>query len=236
MGNESSVVKDIERGGASEILDHPWQGIFTFASWFYKYEKQPRQDARTIIELMSDIISKNGNLLLNVELLRDGTIPPEQKQQLDDIGAWINLNSEAIYASKPWKVYGDNLNSFLKRLKAEGVSETDLEALKKQAQSGHFNERTVKSPLYDSDEVRFTTKGDRLFVFVLNPAPGPIELPALGLNSKYEPTRIRSIRMLGADATISFDQQPDKLTLHVPAQRPNKYTTVFELKLKRIGL
>ena len=230
FSNEPSIVKDIERGGANKILDQPWQGIFTFRSWFYKYEREYRHNARTIIELVADIISKNGNLLLNVELLRDGTIPPEQTVMLDDIGVWVNLNSEAIYASKPWKVYGDNLHSFLKQQEEDGISEADLEALKKQAKSSHFNERTVESPPYGPDEVRFTTKGEILYIFVLNPAEGPIELSALGLKSEYAPNKISSIQMLGGDQKIEFKQDADKLILNVPAKRPNKYTTVFKVK------
>lgn len=90
-----------------------------------------RHNARTIIEMLIDMNSKNGNLLLNVELRPDGTIPEEHKVILDEVGAWVNLNSEAIYGSKPWKVYGDNLNSIVQRLKNEkNPSETDLEALK----------------------------------------------------------------------------------------------------------
>jgi alpha-L-fucosidase len=173
-------------------------------------------------------MSKNGNLLLNVELRPDGTIPPEQKMMLDDIGAWVNLNSKAIYASKPWNVYGDNLNSYLKTLNKD-ASEADLEALKKNASKEQFNERTINSPPYNPDEVRFTTKGDVLYIFVLNPAEGTIELPALGSNSEYKVKKIISIHMIGSKEEISFHQMPGKLLLNVPANRPNIFTTVFEV-------
>ncbi len=228
--NEPSTVKDIERGGANEILPFPWQGTLTFGSWFYKKDREIRHNARTVIEMMTDMMSKNGNLLLNVELLPDGTVPADHRVILDDIGAWVNLNSEAIYAGKPWKVYGDNLNSYLKRLEEEAVGEADLEALKKQAKSEHFNERTVESYPYGSDEVRFTTKGDVLYIFVLNPAEGAIKLPALGLNSEYAPNKISSIRMIGSDDKIEFKQNADILLLKVPGNRANQYTSVFEVK------
>ncbi|MBS3775386.1 MAG: alpha-L-fucosidase [Bacteroidales bacterium] len=230
ISNEPSIVKDIERGGSNEILHIPWQGTLTFNSWFYKEDRPVRHNARTVIEMLTDIISKNGNLLLNVELLPDGTIPPDHKTILDDIGEWINLNSKAIYACEPWKVYGDNLNSYLKRLEKEAVSEADLEALKEQANSEHFNERTIESPQYGPEEVRFTTKGDVLYIFVLNPEKGEIELPSLGLNSEYNPGKIRSVNMLGNDSKIRFKQSKDTFILTVPGERPNEYTTVFEVK------
>jgi len=228
--NQPAIVKDIERGVANEILPIPWQAIVTFnGDWFYKNERPLLHNARTIIEMMTDVISKNGNLVLNVELLPDGTVPPEHKIILDDIGAWVNLNQEAIYASKPWTIYGDNLNSFLQLDESE-LSATDLEALKKQAKSSHFNERTIKSLPYGTDEVRFTTKGDRLFIFVLNPQEGSIELPSLGLNSKFNPPQIRAIRMLGSDSEIQFIQDINKVVLNIPEKRPSKYTIVYEVK------
>jgi alpha-L-fucosidase len=228
--NEPSIVKDIERGGANEILHVPWQSIITLRTWFYKNDDGVdfRHNARTVIEMMSDVMSKNGNLLLNVELLPDGTVPPDHKVILDDIGAWVNLNSEAIYASKPWKVYGDNLNSYLKRLE-ENATEADLEALKKNATKEQFNERTIKSPPYGPEEVRFTTKGDVLYVFVLNPEKGTIELPALGTKSEYDVKKISSIELIGSDEEIKFNQKADKLLLGVPADRPNKYASVFRV-------
>ena len=229
FNNEPSIAKDIESGGANEILPFPWQGIITMRTWFYKTDEHKgfKHNSRTVIEMMTDIISKNGNLLLNVELLPDGTVPPDHKVLLDDIGAWVNLNSEAIYASKPWHIYGDNLNSYLKR---SDVSETDLEDLKKHATSEQFNERTLKDPPYGSDEVRFTTKDDVLYVFVLNPEQGAVELPSLGLKSKYEVNKISSVRMIGSDENISFEQDAHKLILNVPANNQNKYTAVFEVK------
>ncbi|MBP8793379.1 MAG: alpha-L-fucosidase [Lutibacter sp.] len=230
--NEPSTVKDIERGGASEIVPYPWQGITTLRTWFYKEDEGEidyKHNAKTVIETLADYNSKNGNLLLNVELLKDGTIPTTQKIMLDEIGAWINLNSEAVYASKPWKIYGDNLNSYLKVLEESGIGEADLEALKNQKSHEHFNERTLKSPAYGSDEVRFTTKGNVLYMFVLNPSAGNIELSSLGLKSEQKPGQISSIQMIGSDETIEFKQEAKKLILTVPVKRPNKFATVFKI-------
>ncbi len=232
FSNEPSTVMDIERGGADEILPYPWQGITTLRTWFYKEDEgrmEYKQNARTIIELLADYMSKNGNLLLNVELLADGTIPPEQKPMLDDIGAWVNLNSEAIYASKPWKIYGDNLDSYLKR-GDDGTDETDLEGLKEQKKSAHFNERTLASPAYGHDEVRFVTNNNALYVIVLNPVAGDIGIPSLALNSEQKPGKVTSVKMIGDDQPVKFQQGPEKFILSVPEKRPNKYATVFKLE------
>ena len=230
ISNEPSTIRDIERGGATEILPYPWQGTLTFGSWFYKKDVKSRHNARTVIEMLVDMNSKNGNLMLNVELLPDGTIPPDHKDILDEIGEWVNLNNEAIYASKPWEIYGDNLDSYLKLLEESSIGEADLEALKKQKNMDHFNERTIESPAYGNDEVRFTTKGNVMYMFVLNPSSGKIELSSLGLNSKQKPEKISSIRMIGSDEQIEFKQYADKLILKVPDKRPNRFATVFKIE------
>ncbi len=231
MGDEPIVVNDIERGGANMILDHPWQGITTFKTWFYKEDPEAkyRQDSRTVIEKICDYSSKNGNLLLNVELLPDGTIPPVQRKMLDEIGDWVNTNAEAIYASKAWKIYGDNLDSYLEDQNSN-LSKTDLDAQKEKKKIEQFNERTIDSPLYGHNEVRFTTKGDVLYAFVLNPAKGPIEIPSLGFESEYGVNKIKSIKMLGSDEKIRYKQKRDGLILNVPAGRPTKFAAVFKVE------
>ena len=225
--NEPSTAKDIERGGATEILPYPWQGTLTFGSWFYKKDEPIRHNARTVIETLTDIMSKNGNLLLNVELLPDGTIPPDHKLILDTIGVWVNRNAEAIYASKPWKIYGDNLNGGKSQ---KSISEADLDAVKKQTKSEDFNERTIASPPYPHNEIRFTTKGNTLYVFVLNPVPGAIEVPSLGLMSPYNSKKIISITLLGSSKKISFKQDDQKLQLVIPETPGDSHTKVFALK------
>lgn len=226
--NEPMLVRDIEAGVANEILPYPWDGIFTFTHWFYKEDDPLMHNARTIIELMSDIVSKNGNMLLNVELMADGTIAPAHKGILDDIGRWVDINGKAIYGSKPWRVYGDNLNS-CRREAEKHIVNADAGHVKKNAQKENFNARTVSSTPYEQDEVRFTVCGKDLYIFVLNPATGPIELPALGLASKEQPGRIRSIKMLGSRQKIRFEQREDRLVLEVPDERPTPYAVVFEV-------
>ncbi len=229
VNNEPMLVKDIEAGVADKMLPYPWDGIFTFTHWFYKEDDPLMHNARTIIELTSDIISKNGNMLLNVELMADGTIAPAHKGILDDIGRWININANAIYASKPWTIYGDNLNSCLREIERNIVN-ADVGNVLQNAQKENFNARTVASAPYGHDEVRFTTNGKTLYVFVLNPATGSIELPSLGLGSSEKPGKIRSVKMLGSREKIRFRQDQKKLVLDVPEKRPTLYTAVFEVQ------
>ncbi|MCT4586823.1 MAG: alpha-L-fucosidase [Carboxylicivirga sp.] len=227
---EPATIKDVERGGTNEIVNVPWQGTLTFGGWFYKENKPSRHNARTTIENLVDVISKNGNLLLNIELYPDGTIPPKHKAIIDEVGEWVNLNGEAIYATKPWLEFGDNLFSDEELLKEGGaIGELDLEVLKKNKKKEHFNERTITAEPYRHNEVRFTTKGNDLFVFVLNPKAGKIELPTLGFETKFNNKKVKSIQLLGGTKKVKFKQYNDKLVLNVPKARANEYTAVFKL-------
>ena len=224
--NEPMVLRDIERGGSSEILPYPWQGTMTFTHWFYKKEIPSRHNARTVIESFTDMISKNGNLLLNVELLADGSIPSDHKRILDTIGWWMNRNKEAIYASTPWKTFGDNLNGFVRK---RDISITDAAAAKKEGTVEDFNERTIESPLYTNQEVRFTVKEKTLYNFVLNPAAGKLFVPALGLRSNYNPGKIKNVRLLGSNKKIVFTQSDEALQIVAPPAPGEGYTAVFRI-------
>jgi len=230
-GGDPAIIHDIEQGVETEIYPEPWQSICSYTHWFYKLDDPSRHDSRSTIELLIDVVSKNGNFVLNVELLPDGTIPPEHKAIMDEFGSWLKLNGEAIYATSPWKVHVDNLFSGLVDSTAgnANAANTDLDAAKRE-ESVQFNNRTIDSPPYGNEEVRFTTKGNVLYVFVLNPTDGEIALPALGLESEYNPNHIQTMKLIGSDEEIYFRQTNDDLTIHIPAQRPNRYAAVFEVK------
>lgn len=230
IDDQPATIKDVESGTANGILPEVWQGTLSPNEWFYKKDEQPmRHSARTIIEMLADMNSKNGNLLLNLTLAPDGTIPPEHKAILDEVGAWVNLNAEAIYGSRPWKVYGDNLGSMLAVLKSKKhPTETDLEQIERlEEDSEQFNQRTVESPAFGHDEVRFTTHDGHLYIIVLNPEEGPIRLPSLGLAAATAPARVARIEMVGGGEPLDFSQDDRALTFRVPAERPNAYATVF---------
>ncbi|MBP1841263.1 alpha-L-fucosidase [Formosa algae] len=229
-GKDPGILHDIEQGVESEISEDPWQSICTFTHWFYKKDDPSRHDARSTIELLVDVVSKNGNFVLNVELLPDGTIPTEHKLIMDAFGNWLKLNAEAIYATKPWQVHGDNLFSAYKDANETNtnLANTDVVELKKK--SKQFNNRTKDSPPYGHNEVRFTTKDGVLYMFVLNPSEGEITIPALGLQSQYNPKKIQSISMIGNENPIQYNQDIRNLTLKIPKTRPNPYAVVFAIK------
>ncbi|MGL4738063.1 MAG: alpha-L-fucosidase [Cellulosilyticaceae bacterium] len=186
-------IYDVECGLVRDIEKKPWQTETTFMNWFYK-EMEPKHNSRSIIEFLIDAVSRNGNLLLSVELLPDGTYPTCLVEIMDEVGEWLRENGEGIYESTPWKVYG------------EGPSVVDSH----EESSPHFNQRTKTSPLYESSEVRFTQRDGNIYIFPMNPQKGKLTIGTLGtLNN----ARITAIRGIGKDNIYVFQQKADCLEI-----------------------
>jgi alpha-L-fucosidase len=158
-----------------------------------------------VIHQLIDIVSKNGNLLLNIGPRSDGTIPEEVQQVLLDVGAWLNTNGDAIYGTRPWRIYG------------EGPTKVA---------SGSFHDTDTAQ--YTAADFRFTTKGDVLYAIGLDwPKNGEAVIHAVAATAGSEP--VQSVALLGSDAKIAFDQHPDGLHVHLPALSPTKYGYAIRL-------
>lgn len=229
-GIGKGVINDIERGLANELREEPWQGNLTFTGWFYKMDKPERHNARTILESLIEAVSKNGNLLVSVELYPDGTIVREQKVVMKKVGNWLKINGEAIYKTRPWKIYGDGYSVHGKKpaISAIAASETSEEGQKASKEGLHFNERTVDAPLYESNDVRFTTRGTSLYVIVLNPAKGELIIPSLGHNVKTT-YKVNKVEVLGFNLKVGYKQENEYLKLIVKDEFLGRGPITFKL-------
>ena len=128
-------------------------------------------------------MSKNGNLLLDVGPEADGTIPAVQMERLVALGAWLRQNGEAIYGTRPWKVYGEGPTK---------VAE------------GSFHDADTQP--YTADDFRFTTKGNDLFAIEMGwPSSGEAVIHALGTNGLGD-RHIRNVALLGSEPGVEEDQ------------------------------
>ena len=100
------LLLDHERGVADGIAANPWQTDTCIGQWHYKRGSKYKT-AKKVIDLLVDIVSKNGNLLLNFPLPNSGELDPEEMIVLEGITEWMAVNSEGIYCSRPWKIYGE---------------------------------------------------------------------------------------------------------------------------------
>lgn len=105
-----TMVIDMERGRADRILPTPWQTDTCIGEWLYKrslHEEHRYKTARRVIQMLADIVSKNGNLPLSIPLRGDGSIDEDESRFLDGLASWMPANGEAIIGSRPFNVFGE---------------------------------------------------------------------------------------------------------------------------------
>lgn len=192
---EKAAVLDLERSKMDAIRYPFWQTdtAVSSSSWGYTQDQKYKSPDRLIDDLI-DIVSKNGCLLLNVGPRSDGTIPEEDQAILRTLGAWLKTNGEAIYQSRPWKIYG------------EGPTGTA---------TGHLAESKDKP--FTSQDIRFTTQGDTLYAIALAwPESGSLAIRALGKAAGHRAEPITTVKLVGIDGNVTFEQTEDSLRVTLP--------------------
>ena len=205
---EHSAVLDVERGQLSGIRPLPWQTDTSVSnkSWGY-IEHDTFKSPEFIVRQLVDIVSKNGNLLLNVGPRSDGTIPDEVQGILREVGAWLKVNGDAIYGTRPWKVYG------------EGPT---------QVAAGAFHDTDTQS--YTAEDYRFTEKDGTVYAIELGwPENHQAMIHSLKPSALGEGKRVESVRLLGLEGNLPFEQLADGLRVQLPNVSVGKYAYVFRI-------
>lgn len=210
-----AMVYDIERGKAQSILPEPWQTDTCIGQWHYNrevFEKHQYKGADTVVRMLADIVSKNGNLMLSVPLRRDGTLDEDEVKIINGIGAWLKVNGEAIYATRPWAVYGEGPSTLVnEKGRFDGQSDTQKAA-------------------FTAEDVRFTTSkdGKTIYAIVLAfPKDGKVTIKSLGTENAF---KVGSVRMLGA-GKVNFTRDASGLSVTLPEKKP--CDIAFALKITR---
>ncbi|USI74825.1 alpha-L-fucosidase [Sphingomonas morindae] len=106
----AGMVEDLERGFAADIKAEPWQTCTCIGNWHYDralFERHGYKSAKTVVQRLCDVVSKNGNLLLSIPMRADGTIDTDEEAILADLARWFAINGEGIYGTRPWRVFGE---------------------------------------------------------------------------------------------------------------------------------
>jgi len=211
-----AVVADYERGLTNKIMPYVWQSETCIGEWHYNralYEKAgeyggylPPRDA---IHWMIDAVSKNATFILNIPGRPDGTIDAKEIAILDKITDWMQVNSEAIYETRPWKIYG------------EGPS---------MVKSGSFQGDSISK--VGAKDVRFTRNKANTVIYALTLGwpEGEFVVQALGTASATNPGKVEHVQLLGTEAEVKWNQASDGLHVEMPAQYIS--TTHFAAALK----
>ena len=204
---QHSAVLDVERGQLNEIRPLYWQTDTSISnkSWGF-IEHDSFKPPQTIVHQLIDIVSKNGNLLVNIGPRSDGTVPEEVQSVLREIGSWLKINGEGIYGTRPWKIYGEGPTKIVE---------------------GAFHDTDAQP--FTARDFRFTTKNGALYAFELGwPSDGEAVIRSL-VADQIEGRKISAVSLLGSASPLSFDSQADGLHIRLPVQPPGKYAYCFQI-------
>jgi len=194
--HEGICVRDMERGLLEGIQPDPWQNDTTISKWFYQPDESVRS-VNSVVDMLIDIVSKNGNLLLNVPPKPDGTLDESSKKFLKELGEWTKINGESIYATRPWIIYG------------EGPTVT---------KGGHMGDNKLSLTAKD---IRFARSKDGTILYaILMDWPGN-EITIQSLGGALSGKKINSVSMLGVEGELAWSHDENKgLTVTMPRNKP----------------
>ncbi len=203
---KKAIVWDIEKGQSNEIEPLPWQTDTCIGHWHYDrsvYENKRYKSAKTVIHTLIDVVSKNGNLMLNIPVRGDGSIDELERQIVKEIGVWMKLNGKSIYGTRPWKIFG------------EGPQQGSAGALTAQG----FNEGKGKP--FTAEDIRFAQKDKVLYATVMEwPENGTAVIKSLGAKTPYHTDKIKKIKLVSTGETLDFKQNDQALEVYFPKQKP----------------
>ena len=153
-----AMVWDIECGTPQKPMHPHWQTDTCIGSWHYeraRYNSGRYKDAATVLRLLCDVVSKNGNLCLSIPIRSDGTIDEKERAVCDEIAAWMSVNGEAIFDTVPFEVCG------------EGPQLEKTPPLRGQG----FNEHSIPKPTVR--DIRYTAAKDGRTVYAIVMIPPP---------------------------------------------------------------
>lgn len=195
---------DYERGKAAAIRKDPWQTDDSIGPWGYK-KGADYMTSDAVIDKFIDIVSKNGNMLLNVPIKADGTLDKKTTEVLEGMGRWLKVNGEAIYGSRPWYMFGEG-------------------------PTNEIPHHVIESP-YTKKDVRFTTNNDNLYATILD-WPGAKKVFTIEnitlTNTRVKP--VKNVSLLGYKGKITWEQHPDGLKITMPDSNPGEFAYSFKIE------
>ncbi|MFY0598127.1 MAG: alpha-L-fucosidase [Cyclobacteriaceae bacterium] len=208
-------IDDLEKSRKNRLEEKSWMTDETISDGSWCYTEDLRiKPTKDVVHVLIDIVSKNGVLLLNVSPKSDGTIPPDQQKVLLEMGQWLDRYGESIYDTRPWYTFG------------EGPT--------KEPEGNFKNHRAFLKIKYSAKDVRYTTKGESIYVTFLGwPESGKVLLKSFSKSELPETLKIKSIKLLGSEETVKWKLNSDGLSLDISEGKVSEIATVFKIDLKK---
>ncbi len=210
-----AMVWDVERGVPGQMVTPYWQTDTCIGSWHYDrgiYDRGDYKSAATVIQMLVDIVSKGGNLLLSVPIRADGTVDEKERVTCAGIGDWMKINGEGIYGTRAWKKFGSGPQ-------AEGPGE--------RLNAQGFNEGRGRRAT--AEDLRYTTKDGNLYVFTL-----VVPRPGTKLNVPDLDAKVKKVSLLGSDKDVKWTNDGSTLTIDAPERDPNlKIALCFKVEFEK---
>jgi alpha-L-fucosidase len=210
---QKALVLDLENAQSDVPKKYPWQtdtgldGFFYINPQYLLYSGRGPTPTKDIILQLADIVSKNGNLLLNINLLADGTIVDAYYKFLNEMAQWMDINSEAIHETRPWEISGEG--------------PTRVEAVK-----GNKSNRPKE---YTCEDIRFTTKGNSFYAILMAWPGKEVTIKSLPKGKALWLGKIKNIQMLGNVGSLKWVQNEKGLTVQLPAMPPCQYAYTLKI-------
>lgn len=202
---KGTAVLDLERARMSETKDFPWltDDSIDWTSWCDVVNPEYKTVNR-MIDFLVDVVSKNGCVMLNITPKANGEIPQPVVNRLLEIGKWLEQNGEAIYGTRPWKIYGEGPTKVVE---------------------GHLSERKNKDSTFE--DIRFTTKNGYLYLIILDwVEDGKFTVNSLG----SETILIKNMEFISGSNEFIWNQKSDRLQIEVKGEKPNDSAFVFKIE------
>lgn len=196
-----SVLEDVERGFSDHLRSEPWQTDTCIGDWHYDrdlYRRDGYKSALDVVQRLADVVAKNGNLLLSIPVRANGSIDEKEGRILADMAAWMAVNGEAIFGTRPWVVYGEGPFNPVEGLMTEG-----------------------KQKAFTHEDIRFTVGGGHLYALIQTwPEEGTLLLRSMAQGAPGRRGQIERIELLGHGEPLDFALGPLGLKVQLPAYRP----------------
>ena len=191
----------------SEGKEFPWLTDDSIDWHTWSYTNTPNfKSTNRLIDFLVDVVSKNGNVLINVTPKTDGSIPDEVRERLTEMGAWLKINGEAIYGTRPWHIYGEGETKVVE---------------------GHLSEEKNKDNV--AKDIRFTTKGNVLYAISLDVPKGQLLIKSLA-NGDAKMKTISKVSLLAYSGKVKWERTEKGLEIHFPADFSGQHAVAFKIE------